>query len=86
MVLYEALAISQPNEKPFNVDARLPKISKKSCPFMVKMVKSVRHGAMETTLTVSLDDVFFSLSLLTAMRGGSFCQLPKMSQGMSRGL
>jgi hypothetical protein len=72
MVLNVVLAISLLKGKPFNVGARLLKISMRSYPFMVRTTKSVRLGAMATTLATSPDDVLFSLPLLTAMKGGSF--------------
>ena len=73
MVLNAVLVISLLKGKPFNVGARLLKISMRSYPFIVVMTtRSVRHGAMATTLATSPDDILFSLPLLTAMKGGSF--------------
>ena len=43
-------------EKLFNAGVRLLKINRKSYPFMVKMGKSVRYGAMATTLATSPDN------------------------------
>ena len=56
MVLSVVLVISLHREKLFNVGVRLLKTNRKSYPFMAKMGKSVRHGAMATIRVTSQDD------------------------------